>query len=95
MIRAALPAIVVALAGCASAPPQAPIVIREPVEVRVPVAVPCVKQLPSFPELPSDAALSSLSDYELVLTIDLLRRRLEDYATRAQALLTACAKPTL
>lgn len=81
------------LAGCASrAPVSVPVAVPEPIEVKVPVPVPCVRaeQLPRAPELESDAELLKLSDYELVLRIEIHRRELRAYVQQVRALLTAC-----
>ena len=88
-------AITCLLAGCATKAPQVPVVVREPVPVRIPVPTPCIERsrLPSYPQLPTDAELAAMQDYELVIAIDMIRRRLHDYSTVAEAILNACTKP--
>jgi type IV pilus biogenesis protein CpaD/CtpE len=89
-------ALVALLAGCAAPKPEIR-VVREPVEVRVPVPVACVsaEALPRLPALAGDATLASLSDRDLVLSLDQQRRLLRAHQQQADALLAACARPVI
>jgi hypothetical protein len=91
-MRSAILLLIALLAACATPVAPPPVVVHKPVEVLVPVKTPCLRadQVPALPEVPADAELLALHDYQLVITIDMLRRRLHDYAVLAQAAMTAC-----
>lgn len=83
------------LAACAETPRRTqPLVAATPVEVRVPVPVPCVRSqdVPPAPALPSDAELAQLTDYELVIQLDIHRRALRAWNLHAAALLARCGQ---
>lgn len=88
--------LVILLTGCATdRPPVAVHVpIPKPVEVKIPVRMPCVNaaDVPVLPAIPTREALAALPDYELLLTIEQLRRQLAAYALRADSILSGCSK---
>jgi hypothetical protein len=88
-------AILIMLGACALPEPvTVRVPVPQPVEVKVAVPVPCVKaeDVPALPALPPPEALAALPDYELLITIEELRRRLVEYALKADAVLQGCAK---
>lgn len=84
------------LVGCAIQPAgvAVPVVIAKPVEVKIAVRVPCIerKDVPVRPVMPKREVLSAMPDYELLLTIEQLRRELDTYAMLADAALAGCVK---
>ena len=77
---------VILLSGCAT--------VQPPNTVFVQVPIPCLttNQLPIPPKLVGDAKLAALSDYDLVLQINIQRLEFEQYAKELSATLQACIK---
>ena len=73
---------------------QACATVQPPNTVFVQVPIPCLttNQLPIPPKLVGDAKLAALSDYDLVLQINIQRLEFEQYAKELSATLQACIK---
>lgn len=77
----------VMVTGCASIPDA-------PTEVRIPYPVPCLTadQLPAKPQFVTDAALSVMTDGDLILSLAADRRQNQGYRAELESLLQACVK---
>ena len=73
------------VAGCATT-------VEIPKVVKVPVPVPCIETLPPSPTVTADAVLAVLPDYDLVLTLALDRKYLQQGYAELRAVATACVK---
>lgn len=78
---------IVSISGCASIPDT-------PKEVRIPVPVPCLSasDLPAKPDFVTDAALSVMTDGDLILSLAADRRQNQGYRAELESLLQACTK---
>lgn len=74
-------------AGCSSLP-------EAPREVLVPVSTPCLSasDLPSKPDFVTDAALSVMTDGDLILSLAADRRQNQGYRAELESLLQACLR---
>lgn len=79
-----------ALFGCQQTVPLPEVRI-----VKVPVPVPCVDKadLPASPKIANNQELNALTDFDLVLQLQVERLDLLRYSTEQNALLQACVKP--
>lgn len=80
-------AAILLLSGCASIPDA-------PKEVRIPVPVPCLSasDLPEKPNFVTDAALSVMTDGDLILSLAADRRQNQGYRSELEAVLAGCVK---
>lgn len=74
-------------AGCSTMPDA-------PKEVRIPVPVPCLSasDLPKKPDFVTDAALSVMTDGDLILSLAADRRQNQGYRAELEAVLAGCVK---
>lgn len=74
-------------AGCSTIP-------NPPKEVRIPVPVPCLSasDLPEKPDFVTDAALSVMTDGDLILSLAADRRQNQGYREELEAVLAECVK---
>lgn len=84
--KSALPAMLL-LSGCASIP-------NLPKEVLVPVPVACIasSDLPAKPDFVTDAALSVMTDGDLILSLAADRRQNQGYRAELEAVLAGCVR---
>lgn len=77
----------VIISGCASIP-------NPPKEVRIPVPVPCLSasDLPEKPDFVTDAALSVMTDGDLILSLAADRRQNQGYRAELEAVLAGCVR---
>lgn len=73
--------------GCSTIP-------EPPKEVMIPVPVPCLSasDLPAKPDFVTDAALSVMTDGDLILSLAADRRQNQGYRAELEAVLTGCVK---
>ena len=77
--------VAVALTGCGTIIPPPPQLVS------VPVPASCLPTtLPQRPKISTDAELSALDDYKFALEIFIDRRRLLDYTSEIEAVLSGC-----
>lgn len=65
-----------------------------PTEVKIPYPVPCLTQadIPKSPDFVTDAALSAMTDGDLILSLAADRRQSQGYRAEMEAVIRGCVK---